>query len=162
MLWIECPHKGRDKPVWVCVSGRLLPGLLSVGGDSRSLIWASFNPSTHWTSRVRRGGQLDVHRAETATQEQPDRSSTRRPAGAHRSPGFASRHKTMSFWKRDKNLFHMDTSWNLPHRQCECDLFFKDFFLLSVSLIWSHKINQYERSECSYLISWWSHKGTHK
>lgn len=58
-----------------------LPGLLSVGGDSRSLIWASFSPSTHWTSRVLSRGQLEVQRAETAAQEQPDSSSTRRPVG---------------------------------------------------------------------------------
>lgn len=58
-----------------------VPGLLSVGGDSRSLIWASLTPSTHCTSRVRRRGQLEVHRADTAAQEHPDSRSTRRPAG---------------------------------------------------------------------------------
>lgn len=58
-----------------------VPGLLSVGGDSRSLICASLSPSTHWTSRVLRRGQLDVQRAETATQEHPDSISTLRPAG---------------------------------------------------------------------------------
>lgn len=64
-----------------CRIGENLPGLLSVGGESRSLIWASLRPSTHWTSRVRSSGQLAVQRADTATQEQPESSSIRRPAG---------------------------------------------------------------------------------
>lgn len=62
-------------PVVSCI----LPGLLSVGGERRSLICASLSPSTHWTSRVRRRGQLEVQRAETAAQEQPDSFNTRRP-----------------------------------------------------------------------------------
>lgn len=57
------------------------PGLLSVGGDRRSRIWASFSPSTHWTSRVRSNGQLEVQRAETAIHEQPDSTKSRSPGG---------------------------------------------------------------------------------
>lgn len=57
------------------------PGLLSVGGDRRSRIWASFSPSTHWTSRVRSSGQLELQRAETAIHEQPDSTKSRSPAG---------------------------------------------------------------------------------
>lgn len=56
-----------------------LPGLLSVGGERRSLICASLSPSTHWTSRVRSRGQLEVQSADTAAQEHPDNFNTRRP-----------------------------------------------------------------------------------
>lgn len=55
------------------------PGLLSVGGDRRSRIWASLSPSTHWTSRVRSSGQLELQRAETAIHEQPDSTKSRSP-----------------------------------------------------------------------------------
>lgn len=55
------------------------PGLLSVGGERRSLICASLSPSTHWTSRVRRRGQLELQSADTAAQEHPDNFNTRRP-----------------------------------------------------------------------------------
>lgn len=61
-----------------------VPGLLSVGGERRSLICASLSPSTHWTSRVRSRGQLDVQSAETAAQEQPDSFNTRRPGSYNR------------------------------------------------------------------------------
>ncbi|KAG9354695.1 hypothetical protein JZ751_001408 [Albula glossodonta] len=40
---------------------------------------AGFGPSTHWTSRVRSSGQLEVQSAETATHEHPDSSSTLSP-----------------------------------------------------------------------------------
>lgn len=60
-------------------SGCALPGLLSVGGERRSLICASLSPSTHCTSRVRSRGQLEVQSADTAAQEQPDSLNTRRP-----------------------------------------------------------------------------------
>lgn len=50
-----------------------------MGGDRRSLIWASFSPSTHWTSRVRSNGQLELQRAETAIHEQPESTKSRSP-----------------------------------------------------------------------------------
>ena len=53
-----------------------------MGGDRRSRIWASFSPSTHWTSRVRSNGQLELQRAETAIHEQPDSTKSRSPGGA--------------------------------------------------------------------------------
>lgn len=61
------------------------PGLLSVGGDRRSRIWASFSPSTHWTSRVRSSGQLELQRAETAIHEQPDSTKSRSPRDEKRA-----------------------------------------------------------------------------
>ncbi len=61
------------------IEARGWPGRLSVGGERRSLICASLSPSTHWTSRVRSRGQLEVQSAETAAQEQPDNFNTRRP-----------------------------------------------------------------------------------
>lgn len=60
------------------------PGLLSVGGDRRSRIWASFSPSTHWTSKVRSNGQLELQRAETAIHEQPDSTKSRSPGGTEK------------------------------------------------------------------------------
>lgn len=77
----------------VC-SSRLLPGRLSVGGDKRSLICASFSPSAHCTSRVRSKGQLELQSADTAIHEHPDNSRSRRPAdteevGARGLPGEA-------------------------------------------------------------------------
>lgn len=73
---------------------RRLPGRLSVGGDRRSLIWASFSPSAHCTSRVRSKGQLELQSADTAIHEHPDNSRSRRPAdteeiGAHGPCGEA-------------------------------------------------------------------------
>lgn len=55
------------------------PGLLSVGGERRSLICASLSPSTHCTSSERSRGQLEVQSADTAAQEHPDNFNTRRP-----------------------------------------------------------------------------------
>lgn len=77
------------------VSSRLLPGRLSVGGDKRSLICASFSPSAHCTSRVRSKGQLELQSADTAIHEHPDNSRSRRPAdteevGARGVPGETS------------------------------------------------------------------------
>lgn len=97
LTWMGCSSLTGSQNTWTCCSkllatcadghsntledGGNIPGLLSVGGESRSLIWASLSPSTHWTSRVLSSGQLAVQRADTATQEQPERSSIRRPAG---------------------------------------------------------------------------------
>lgn len=140
----------------VCVKDRLVPGLLSVGGDSRSLIWASFSPSTHWTSKVRRRGQLEVQRAETATQEHPDSSSTRRPAGDGGDT---------------KNLVFL---MKLQRQRFSVNLFFSTrpqaatlqakYAADSHSVCWGnvphfsplrgHKINQHRSNEYSYLISW--------
>lgn len=84
------PQRRWDSPR----SSRRLPGRLSVGGDRRSLIWASFSPSAHCTSRVRSKGQLELQSADTAIHEHPDNSRSRRPAdteeiGAHGPCGEA-------------------------------------------------------------------------
>lgn len=57
-----------------------VPGLLSVGGESKSLIWLSLSPSTHCTSKVLSKGQLDVHKADTAAHEQPASNRILKPA----------------------------------------------------------------------------------
>lgn len=67
------------------------PGLLSVGGERRSLICASLSPSTHWTSSVRSRGQLEVQSADTAAQEHPDNFNTRRPE---------RQSSTLKYWNR--------------------------------------------------------------